>query len=68
MAKKAKKVFAVKGKKVLEFDMKNDKPKKDELTGALIGRSGTLRAPTFLIGDKMVTGFNEDLYAQVFGV
>ena len=57
----------MKGKKVVRFDMKKDPPSDDELLEHLLGRSGTLRAPTIRAGKKLLVGYNADLFADVFG-
>jgi len=32
-----------------------------------MGRSGNLRAPAVVIGNKLVVGFNEAMYKEIFG-
>ena len=34
---------------------------------ALLGPTGNLRAPTLVVGDTVLVGFNEDAYEGVFG-
>jgi len=38
-----------------------------ELVALMLGPTGNLRAPTLIVGKKVIVGFNEDLYAEVFG-
>ena len=38
----------------------------DEAVSALLGATGNLRAPTLRIGDTLLVGFNEAVYAEVF--
>ena len=52
-----------KGKKKLEFDLK-DPPEKDELVAAMTGPTGNLRAPTLVVGKTVIVGFNEDIYSD----
>jgi hypothetical protein len=33
----------------------------------MLGPTGNLRAPTLMVGKKVIVGFNEDLYGDVFG-
>jgi hypothetical protein len=40
----------------------------DELCSAILGRSGTLRAPAMRVGEIFVVGFHPEGYAEVFGV
>ncbi len=62
MARAARTVVVAKGQKALVFDMKNDPPSDDDLQAAIVGRSGTLRAPCLKAGDKLIVGYNGDLY------
>lgn len=61
MARAATKVHVAKGKKIVSFDMA-DEPSDEELLKVMLGRSGTLRAPTVRRGDIVLVGFNADLY------
>ena len=53
-----------KGKKILEFVPSSTN--KEEILGHALGRSGTLRAPTLIIADKIVVGYQDDLYSNLF--
>ena len=59
-------LYAAKGKKVVHFDFKKDKPAKDELLTAMLGPTGNLRAPTLRVGKTLLIGFNEEMYQSVF--
>ena len=39
----------------------------DEAVTAMLGTTGNLRAPTLRVGDTLLVGFNETVYAEVFG-
>ena len=65
MVKKVNKVYAAKGKKVVYFDLKKDKPGDEELAKVLLGPTGNLRAPTLRKGKTLVVGFNEETYEKV---
>lgn len=67
MAKSASKILNVKGKKVEEILLK-DKPGSAEIEKAVLGRSGTLRAPTLVRGKTVVAGFNEEVWSEVLGI
>lgn len=67
LVKKSKEVYAAKGKKVVHFDMKKDKPSDEELAKVLLGPTGNLRAPALRIGKTLVVGFHEETYGEVFG-
>jgi arsenate reductase-like glutaredoxin family protein len=64
LARAAKHVAVAKGKKVVRFDMKKDRPDDETLLGHLLGRSGTLRAPAVRAGDCLLVGFHPDAYAD----
>ena len=53
-----------KGKKVRAFA--GTARLSDEAIGALLGTTGNLRAPTLRVGDTLLVGFNEAVYAEVF--
>ncbi len=57
------KVTIVKGKKIDHFD--GGQPA-DEIVPKMLGSTGNLRAPTIAVGDRLVVGFNEDVYKEVF--
>ena len=61
------KLVAARGKKVVVFDLKKDRPADDMLLAHLLGPSGNLRAPTARIGKTLVVGFNEEAYREVLG-
>jgi hypothetical protein len=44
----------------LEYD--SESAPKEELLKHSLGRSGTLRAPTFILKSKVIIGFNQELY------
>lgn len=64
LAKAASKVFVAKGKKVSEF--KGGGASK-EVVDAMLGPTGNLRAPTIRKGKTVVVGFNDELFADLFG-
>jgi len=65
LAATANKVIVARGKKLVEHDMKKDRPSNEELAKVIIGPSGNLRAPTLMVGKNMLVGFNEDAYQKV---
>ena len=58
----AREIIVAKGKKRLVFDPRRDS--REAILKETLGRSGTLRAPTLRIGDRLLVGFNDELYAQ----
>lgn len=60
---KAKKVLAAKGKKIVEIDMSRAVAP-DLLHAAVLGRSGTLRAPVARVGKTFLVGFNLEVWRE----
>lgn len=58
-------IFAAKGQKLVHLVMKRDRPDASTLKSLLIGPTGRLRAPTILVGRKLLVGFNEEAYKDV---
>ncbi len=67
LARSADKVVVAKGKKVVTFLMKSDRPDDETLLAHLLGPTGNLRAPTLRRGKTLLVGFNQDLYREVLG-
>ena len=67
LAKSASTIHVARGKKIVTFHMKKDPPGKEELLKHILGPTGNLRAPTIRKGKTVLVGFNEELYAEVFG-
>lgn len=58
-------IIVASGKKCLRFDPRQNS--KEEILHQTLGRTGTLRAPTLLVGDRLLVGYNEALYTQFLG-
>ena len=58
----AREIVVAKGRKQLVFDPRRDS--REAILKETLGRSGTLRAPTLRIGDRLLVGYNDKLYAQ----
>lgn len=58
----AARIYIARGKKFSTYEP--DGGFKEEILKNSLGRSGTLRAPTFIIGDSVIVGFNEELYKE----
>lgn len=67
MLEKASVLMSAKGKKVVEVDLKKTEMTEEEILKLMIGPTGNLRAPTLLVGKKMLVGFNQEMYETVFG-
>ncbi len=66
LARQVTQVVVARGKQVTTFDMKASPPDDETLLEAVLGPTGSLRAPTIRSGDTLVVGFNEAAYRQVF--
>jgi hypothetical protein len=49
------------GKKILRFDLVNDRPGDEEILGLILGRSGRLRAPAMRVGSRLLVGYTPGL-------
>jgi arsenate reductase-like glutaredoxin family protein len=67
LAKKVETIHAARGKRLVTFNMKVNKPADAILLEHLIGRSGNLRAPAAIIGKTLIVGFNGALYRRILG-
>ena len=67
LARKARTVWVAQGKKTLHFDMTSNSPSDSDLLAVLLGRSGTLRAPTIVAGPTMLVGFNAEVLQKLLG-
>ena len=62
------KIYATKGVKVVELNLKASKPTESQVAELLIGPSGKLRAPTIISGKTMLVGFNETMYRDALSI
>jgi arsenate reductase-like glutaredoxin family protein len=58
------KMLVAKGKKVVEVNLKKDRPDDDDLVTLMLGPTGNLRAPTMKVGKTVLVGFNEENFAD----
>lgn len=65
LANKHKRIISTKGSKVIEVDIKKEKPTPAALLGLMVGPSGNLRAPTISVSGTLLIGFTPDTYDQV---
>ena len=65
VTKNVDEVVAAKGKKIVRYNLKKDKPSSADLLAILLGPSGNLRAPTFRVGKTLIVGFDEATYKDV---
>ena len=66
LARSMRRVIATRGKRVVTLDL-SKRPTDDELAHAILGPSGTLRAPAMVKGKTLVVGFDPAVYEEVLG-
>ncbi len=62
----AQKLIAMRGKRVVTFDLARNPPSPEVLAKAVLGPSGNLRAPTLRMGRTFVVGFAQAGYEELF--
>ena len=67
MARQARQLIAAKGKKVIRVDLAGEQPSDDELAKLMLGPTGNMRAPTTRVGEIILVGYNEDVFAAELG-
>lgn len=65
LLKKADRAAVAKGRKLSEFSGADITS--DAAVTAMLGTTGNLRAPTMVVGDTLLVGFNEAVFTEVFG-
>ena len=63
LLKAATVAHVAKGRRIQAFA--GDDRLSDDAVDALLGTTGNLRAPTLRVGDTLLVGFNEAVYAEV---
>jgi len=66
LLKTAHSLSVAKGKKIVEVDLKKNDLTEEELLKLVLGPTGNLRAPTLSVGNRVVVGFNQEMYESVF--
>jgi arsenate reductase-like glutaredoxin family protein len=66
LARQARRLIAAKGKKVTTLELSKASPSDDVLADFMLGPTGNLRAPTIRVGDTVVVGYNDDVFADTF--
>ena len=61
-------VYAGKGKKTIQIDLRKEKIDKATMSRFILGPTGNLRAPTVRKGRTLLVGFDEESYRTVFRV
>ena len=65
LAKTVGKIIVARGKKIVSFDLKKNRPDDDTLAAHLLGPTGNLRAPTVRRGQTLYVGFSEETYRDL---
>ena len=62
MARQADEIISTKGKTVKRLNPKGTAD--EDIAALIIGPSGNLRAPAFLVGKRLIIGFEEETYRE----
>jgi hypothetical protein len=65
LLKRVKSISTANRGKIAHLEWKGTVPGGEEVKAATIGPSGFLRAPTVIVGQKMLVGFSEELYEEL---
>jgi arsenate reductase-like glutaredoxin family protein len=66
MAREAKQLIAAKGKKVTTVDLTAGSLAEDDLAKLMLGATGNLRAPVMRVGETILVGYNDQVFADIF--
>jgi arsenate reductase-like glutaredoxin family protein len=67
MARQARRLIAAKGKKVTTLELATASPSDDVLADLMLGPTGNMRAPTLRVGETLLVGYNDAVFADIFG-
>ena len=65
MLKRVNSISTANRSKVAHLEWKGRAPGASEVSGFTLGPGGFLRAPTLIVGKKMLVGFSVELYEQL---
>ena len=65
--RKTQRVVVVRGKSIKDWNLKKDPPVEKDLFAAIMGPSGSLRAPSARVGKTLLVGFNDEAWEMVLG-
>lgn len=54
-------LYVTRGRRVLHFDLSQERPSRDELLALMMGRSGKLRSPAIRTGSRLLVGYSPEL-------
>ena len=67
MTRQARRLIAAKGKKVTTLELATASPSDDVLADLMLGPTGNMRAPTLRVGETLLVGYNDAVFADIFG-
>ena len=67
LVKDVHEIYAMKGKRIVHYNLKKDSPSEADLKAILLGPTGNLRAPAIRKGKILLVGFDEEVYRKVIG-
>lgn len=67
MARQAKRLVAAKGNKVTRLDLAGEQASDDAVAALMLGPTGNMRAPTMRVGQTILVGYNDRVFADELG-
>ena len=58
-------LYVARGKKIVHVDLNAARPADEDLVSLLCSRFGKLRAPTMRSGDRLLVGYNAEMFATL---
>ena len=58
-------LYVARGKKIVHVDLNAARPADEDLVGLLCSRFGKLRAPTMRSRDRLLVGYNAEMFATL---
>jgi arsenate reductase-like glutaredoxin family protein len=66
LTRQAQRLIAAKGKKVTVVELTQARPADDALAALMLGPTGNLRAPIMRVGQTILVGYNDQVFADTF--
>jgi len=60
-------LIVARGKSIKDWNLKKDPPMEKELFSAIMGPSGSLRAPSARVGKTLLVGFSDEAWSLILG-
>lgn len=64
LARVARRLVAARGRKITVLDLARESPSDATLAELMLGPTGNLRAPTMRVGQTVLVGYNDQVFAE----